>query len=517
MSHDWRYFKAGGIIQVSLENGDDLRALKDLDRKTWTALAASVKGLRLDARTLAFLDADGDGRIRWMDVLEALAYLEKKGVDLDKLFVRDPEDEKALADVTARQAALDAEPPSEADKAALAAWEEAGKSVSPLGEKTADAVAALAAVESVIDAFFTVPDDLPLVTEDPDKSLPLFTNLNPKWAEAIRTFAEKAAAPALGEPQTPQTLARRDWAAVKAFFAPYRTWAAAKPVVAADAKAKLEETERTLRYKMHLVTFLRNFVNQAALYSGSEAMYQTGVLYVDGRACRLCFDVEAEGAHAALAAKSKCCLVYAKLTRAGASRTVCAVVTAGRTATLFAGRNAVFTDRDGTEWDATVTKVVEEPVSLAEAFWTPWTKLFGSVSEFAKKFLGQKQTSATANLDKLTANPANAGANGAAVASSVAALGIGIGMLGTAFAALMAAVAGLPLWKVMIGVVGVVLAVSLPSVALAWFKLRARDLGAILNAGGWAVNRPLRLSPSRAKRFTEKADLGWRFASLRVK
>jgi hypothetical protein len=49
--------------------------------------------------------------------------------------------------------------------------------------------------------------------------------------------------------------------------------------------------------------------------------------------------------------------------------------------------------------------------------------------------------------------------------------------------------------------------VSLPSVILAWFKLRARDLGAILNACGWAVNRPLYFSMGLARTFTRPAKL----------
>ena len=96
----------------------------------------------------------------------------------------------------------------------------------------------------------------------------------------------------------------------------------------------------------------------------------------------------------------------------------------------------------------------------------------------------------------------NSGANGAAIASSVAALGVGIGMLGAACAGLIGVVAGLPAWKVAVGLVAIVLLVSLPSVVLTWFKLRTRDLGAVLNAGGWAVNRPLYFSMSLARTFT---------------
>jgi hypothetical protein len=80
-------------------------------------------------------------------------------------------------------------------------------------------------------------------------------------------------------------------------------------------------------------------------------------------------------------------------------------------------------------------------------------------------------------------------------------------MVGAACAGIGSLIAGLPWWKTAIGVLLVILAVSLPSVILAWFKLRRRDLGAVLNACGWAVNRPLRFSQKLAKRFTRRACL----------
>ena len=52
-----------------------------------------------------------------------------------------------------------------------------------------------------------------------------------------------------------------------------------------------------------------------------------------------------------------------------------------------------------------------------------------------------------------------------------------------------------------------VLAVSLPSVALAYFKLRRRDLGAILNASGWAINRKMAVSMKLAREFTKCASV----------
>jgi hypothetical protein len=126
-----------------------------------------------------------------------------------------------------------------------------------------------------------------------------------------------------------------------------------------------------------------------------------------------------------------------------------------------------------------------------------------------KKFLASKQAASTnqvSNVINGTAAPAApaaaADASNSALTGNIAMLSIGVGMIGAAFAGFVGIVAGLPLWKVALGIVAIVLSVSLPSVILTWFKLRSRDLGVILNAGGWAVNRPLYFSIALARLFT---------------
>jgi membrane protein YdbS with pleckstrin-like domain len=92
------------------------------------------------------------------------------------------------------------------------------------------------------------------------------------------------------------------------------------------------------------------------------------------------------------------------------------------------------------------------------------------------------------------------------MASSVAAIGIAVGMLGAAAASIVTALRGLqPWWMVFVAIAVAVLAVSMPSVILTYLKLRRRDIGAILNACGWAVNRRMRFSMRLAKQFTRCA------------
>lgn len=493
------------------ENGNDLANLANLDPKLWFAISMPIKGVRFDRRMLELMDSDHDGRIRADEVIGAIDFLKSKGVDLDSVFKVGGEDEKALADVLARQNDLAKLEPSDEEKKAMSDWTEKGRtaSVAVLGEATASAEAALAAVEPAIDAFFTPPPDMPLVTEAPDVALPLKDHLNPKYLEAVVAFADKVVAPLLGERET---LSRLDWKAVKGSFAAYRAWVAAKPVMNAAAKAALDDEERVLRYKLHIVEFLENFVNMKRLYHvDSLAIFQTGTLRIDAKEMNLCFDVESEAAHSALAAKSNCCILYLKLTRPAekAERSVCAVVTAGRVAGLYVGRNGVFCDRDGKYWEAVVTRIVESQVSLAEAFWAPWKKMGEGIAAAVKKFLGERQAKGEAAAQSaLSAQPPSEGQNsqaGAAMASSVAAIGIGIGMIGAAFASVMAVVSSMTWWQILVGIAAIVVAVSLPSVILAWFKLRRRDIGAILNASGWAVNRQMRFSVKRARAFTRLA------------
>ena len=152
----------------------------------------------------------------------------------------------------------------------------------------------------------------------------------------------------------------------------------------------------------------------------------------------------------------------------------------------------------------------------------PWKKLGAAIVGAVKKFLGDRESAADAKLSAGAQNVAAgkkdgaSGAGGAALASSVAAIGIGFGMVGAAAASLVAAVKGMGPWQAVAAVLAIILIVSLPSVILTWFKLRRRDLGAILNAGGWAINRPMRFSMKLARTFTKCARTSewWLYALL---
>jgi len=72
--HTWKFFRAGGFDQVRLDTGADLLALDQLDQKLWVALACPATGLEFDAKTLALIDTDKDGRIRASEIIAAVKW-----------------------------------------------------------------------------------------------------------------------------------------------------------------------------------------------------------------------------------------------------------------------------------------------------------------------------------------------------------------------------------------------------------------------------------------------------------
>lgn len=377
------------------------------------------------------------------------------------------------------------------------------------------------------------------------RDLPLMEGVNPYWAEALTCFKREVVNPLLGSDCS--TLSDAQWQKIKSIFEPYETWIAAKvgaeveplgiarltallsgnvkaevtALIAKDAaleaeNAQIAEVEKLLRLNAFLCTLLNNFVNMARLYDPKAiAIFQVGTLYMDARATTLCFHVDDAGAHAGQAAASKCCLAYCTVTRPATkeTRTICATFTSGFAKTLWVGRNGIFYDLDGKDWDATIIKIIDNSISLKEAFWDPWHKMAGMIGAQVRKVLAAKQDATLINaakkIETVPGAPAEAPkkAEGAALASSAAAIGIAVGLISTAIAGVVSAIAGMPLWKIVVGLIVLLLLISGPSMILTWFKLRARDIAPILNACGWAINRNLRLTLKLGRIYTTEAAL----------
>ena len=375
--------------------------------------------------------------------------------------------------------------------------------------------------------------------------LPLTRGVNPAWTAALAALRAKAVAPLLGEGF--DSLTEAQWQQLKDAVAPCQERLAAKPatplssiegealfaqVLEGDAqqrvmalidqdeaeKAHNDSTlglEKLLRFKRDLLVLLNNFVSFSSFYQRRGAIFQAGTLYLDARSCELTVQVPDAAAHAKLAGLAKTYLAYCACTRHGGQKgvekmTIVAAFTAGDVDFLFVGRNGVFYDRQGHDWDATITKVIENPTSIAQAFFSPYKKFLRVIEEqvakraaasdtLVQKSLGTKASS-LANMP-LAANAAAAPAATPAPETgmrrtdvgTVAAIGVALGSISAVLVGVFAKFVDLGPW-IPLALAGIVLAISGPSMLIAWLKLRQRSLGPILDASGWAINGRMRIN-----------------------
>jgi hypothetical protein len=252
-----------------------------------------------------------------------------------------------------------------------------------------------------------------------------------------------------------------------------------------------------------------------------KAMFQVGTLYLDGRSCELCVAVNDAGKHAALATLSRMCLVYCDCVRGAEKRSVAAAFTAGDSDQLMVGRNGVFYDRQGRDWNATITKIMDQPISLRQAFWSPYKKVARMVGAQFEKVAASKSKDAD---DKLLGVAMDASKKGTVVgapakptappafdvakfAGIFAAIGLAVGAIGTAVASVIGGLFSLIWWQIPLALLGGLLAISGPAMLLAWFKLRSRNLGPILDANGWAINARARVNIPFGTSLTKLAQL----------
>ena len=376
------------------------------------------------------------------------------------------------------------------------------------------------------------------------EELDLTASINPAWAAQINVVKE--AAIEAGK----KTLTEADWAAIGAKFAAYTAWKAAKAgasveglgigkvneilkqdqkqalldIVAQDLALK-EEAENIDMVDMFLhmlrdfYRLLKNFITFHDFYNKDKkvgAIFQSGTLIIDQRACRFCMKVSDMGAHNATAATSGMFLVYCDCTTktSPAKLQIVAAVTVGEVGNLIVGKNAVYYDNAGVEWDAVITKVVDNPISVAQAFWSPYRRMSTAIENLINKSAAEKDAKmmadATAKINaaptSLPAAPA-AGAEGEAAkpaatppfdiakfAGIFAAIGMAVGMIGTALSSLAMGIYALKWWQLVLSFLGLMLIISGPAMVLAWMKLRRRNIAPLLNANGWAVNAAAKIS-----------------------
>ena len=383
----------------------------------------------------------------------------------------------------------------------------------------------------------------PLAKVEANAALPLSGALNPAWAGAIATLASAAVAPLLGAGKN--TLTEADWSAVQTKIAAYEAWAGGKPattveklglprlrelikggvkekiaaLIKQDAAlegefSQMTAVEKLVRFQKDLHELLTNYVNFADFYGKTGAVFQAGTLYLDNRGCNLCIDVTDAGKHATLAGLAGAYLAYCDLSRpGGAKRTIVAVFSNGDSDNLMAGRNGVFYDRNGVDWDATITKVIANPISIREAFWSPYKKFVRMIEEQVAKRAAAADAESTAKLAGAAAATANADKTAPKPepkkidVGAVAAMGVAFGAISTAIAALSTGLIKLPVWQMALVPIGIMLLISTPSMLIAWLKLRKRNLGPILDANGWAINNCAKMNIPFGASLTDMPQL----------
>lgn len=457
--------------------------------------------------------------------------------------------------------------------AAYAAWKDAGVGdVLPYGDKTADALAAVNALKEKVADFFmrckligfdkavapavdvsvdkigaiegNLADAGSAIGEEPlakpaaEGILPL-NAVNPAWKGAIEAMR------ALVLDEKKDTLTEAEWNEIVGKFVPYTAWMDAKKgteveslgidkvkeLLKADRKEALlklieadkaleeealsiEAVDKLLRLYHNFYDFLNNYVVFADFYDPDrEAIFQAGRLYIDQRSTDLC--VRVDGPHPEISSLSGMYILYCacKSDKMGKTMNIAAVLTAGDVDGLRPGKHAVFYDRAGNDWSAVVTSIVENPLSLRQAFWAPYKKAGRWISDKVNQFAGDKAAKGEGTLSTITESATNKPAAGVDTAtkaapfdvSKFAIITIAISAVLGVVTAIAAVLKSMQWWQWIVLIVGLMLVISLPSVFIAWRKLRRRDLGPILNANGWAINAASYVRGKFAKGLTQVA------------
>jgi hypothetical protein len=648
--HQWKFFRAGGFDQVLLENGEDLLALPELDKKLWAALSCPVKGVEFDQRTLQLIDSDGDGHIRAPEILAAIEWAglclkdrqvltngtlgvplsaidettEEGRIVLDaartilsnlgkpdsgRITVEDSADNAAImvqtrfngdgviTGLTAEDDSLkgwiadiircigsesdrSGEPGItreiierfDADTTSWLAWNDEALAgiVRPLPDQgREESIQLWQTVKPKIEDFFlrcsmaSFDSRAAVVMNSTDESLSALASLNlseaeaeiamlplsavtaqalldlerginPAWCGMIERFCSSIIQPLLGDTAT---LSSAQWDDLKRSIQPYETWwdgkvetavtglgverlrqwVADQPKVALlslveqdlalqPAFDAIGQVERLTRYCRDLFSLANNFVSFRDFYTTrGQAIFQVGTLYLDARSFELCISVADIAKHALLANLSRLYLVYCDCVRNGGTDriTIAAAITDGDCDQLLVGRNGVFYDRQGQDWDATIVRIIEHPISIRQAFWAPYKRIGKMIGEAVQKVAAARSKAAE---DKATIGLIQAGQKIDApklpppafdvgkFAGIFAAIGLALGAIITGIASMFTGFLKLAWWQMPLVVIGIVLVISIPSVVLAWLKLRQRNLGRLLDANGWAVNTRARIN-----------------------
>ena len=507
MKHIWTYANIGGNTRVVIKNGKDIQHLAELDEKLWTVLACPTSGLEIPEESLQCMDSNGDQKIHISDVVSTAQWLCQMLRDPDVLFAGE-----ALLPLSA------------------IANEELLTIATPLA---VDGVVTLTAVKAAIAGATIDAQPLP-PSPYAAEVIVAYKSCKNDYAQYFQT----AKLQSLGLATLPADavvpgLTEEQFTEMGKLVADYETNKAAVEAANAAAlsavQAQYKPLEKLLLLCRDYCTLLRNFVSFQDFYAKRSiallgrgaaneapwAIFQAGTLVIDQRACHLCMRVSDMTKHNLQAPDCGMYLLYCQCTlpATGEKMQIVAAMTVGDIRNLKVGKNALFYDRQGRDWEAEVVKIIDNPISIGQAFWSPYRKLGDWVSGLITKSAAEKENKSFAELtSKLQSTPKTADKAAAPApfdiakfAGIFAAIGMAVGAIGTFLTTLLHQVLGMRAWALLV-IPALLLVISGPSMILAWMKLRRRNLAPLLNANGWAVNADAIVSVLFGNTLTEQAQ-----------
>ena len=380
----------------------------------------------------------------------------------------------------------------------------------------------------------------PLAPADPACVLHLNERVNPTRAGVLTAFFEAFRAAVPGEADA---ISESEWTAFKAAIAPYGDWTGRKntdkldgldiarlravaaskafenirAMIAEDAVVSNNVTccdlvRKVIICQTNLREFLNNFINMEALFSPEKRSFiLAGKLVMNGFNFHMCMIVHDVAAHKKIAATSNVCVMYINATTGTApavkSMTLAVAVTAGTMRRLFVGKSGVFYTPDGLIWDAVITDLIQQPVSLKEAILMPFYRIGDIIQNQAEKHFAAKTNAFEADVTKgvdakLAGGEQPKKEGGLNMPMLIMGGGVGIAALGSSFAFMAKSLQGVSVWRILAVLLGIFIIICAPFVILSLLKLFRRSLTRFLEANGCALNREMRLTLALGRIFT---------------
>ena len=493
--YKWSFANVGGVTRVRIQSAEDIRHLGELDKKMWTVLSCPVNGLEISSESLSLMDVDGDGKLRVKEVVATAEYLCSALKDPKTLF--EQSDRIAIENI--------------ADEAIA----KVAVSLQPSAISLADVQAAIDAVTIEEQAIPAAPFEADVIAAYKEKSAEYAAYFEQEKLQklGLAVIPEETPKPGMTEKKFLEMGAQiAEWEAAKA----------AAETANADAlnaaKAEFMPLRKLLLLHRDFYRLLRNFVTLEDFYDYDKktvASFEAGTLIIDQRACHLCIRVNDPAKHDAQAPQSGMYLLYCNCEnkKTGKTAQIVAAMTQGEVKNLSIGKNGVFYDNDGLDYDATVTKIIDNPISIRQAFWTPYRKFSKWIEEKINKSAAEKDAKAFDDMKtkvettKVEGAPAEAPKPAfdiAKFAGIFAAIGMALGMIGTMLVSVAKGWVTLTWWQQILVFIGILLLISGPSMVMAWLKLRRRNLAPVLNANGWAINADALISVIFGRTLTEQ-------------